>query len=454
MMDVRRTDVSHVPLSVVASLGLVAIAAYVSVLLILMDRTSFDVWGALLVAPVLVAVSTPALRRQAARDDDPTLFRLLLYALVFKFAGAAVRYYVAFTVYGGNADAGKYHAAGASLAEPFRHLDFSGLHLETGTVFMDYVTGVVYAVTGATKLGGFLVFSWLGFWGLFFFYRAYTIGVPEGRRHSYAHLLFFLPSLVFWPSSIGKEAWMMFGLGIATYGVAKILSDDAWRGLIPCGIGLWCAGMVRPHIAGLVGVSLAAAVITRKSKVELRELKPILKGGTVIAVAILAVVLVVRTDRFLQKSGIDTSEGVSSTLTDVESRTGEGGSEFVPSIVDSPVRAPVAVVTVLFRPFFFETHNLQSFLAAMEGTALLILCLLRVRWIWAALRSLRRQPYVVFCFVYSGLFIVAYSSFANFGLLARQRVQLYPLFLVLLSIPPALDRRREAARSRHQTVSV
>jgi hypothetical protein len=267
--------------------------------------------------------------------------------------------------------------------------------------------------------------------------------------------LFFVPSLLFWPSGIGKEAWMMFGLGIATYGVAKILTLNAWRGLIPIGVGLWCTGIVRPHIAGLVGVSLAAAVITRKSKKELRELTPILKGGSIIAVTIFAAVLVVRTDRFLQDSGIDTSGGVSSTLTDVEGRTGEGGSEFAPSILDSPVRAPVAVVTVLFRPFFFETHNLQSFLAAMEGTALLVLCLLRMRWMWAAvLRSVRRQPYVVFCLVYTGLFIVAYSSFANFGLLARQRVQLYPLFLVLFSIPPALERRRVTARATPQTVSV
>ncbi len=117
-------------------------------------------------------------------------------------------------------------------------------------------------------------------------------------------------------------------------------------------------------------------------------------------------------------------------------------SEFVPSIVDSPARAPVAAVTVLFRPFVFEAHNFQSLLAAIEGTALLVLCLLRFRWVWAAMRSLRRQPYVVFCLVFSVLFIVAYSSFANFGLLARERVQLYPLFLVLISIPPA-DRPRD-----------
>jgi hypothetical protein len=34
------------------------------------------------------------------------------------------------------------------------------------------------------------------------------------------------------------------------------------------------------------------------------------------------------------------------------------------------------------------------------------------------------------------MFIVGFSAVANFGLLARERVQLLPLFLVLLTIPP------------------
>lgn len=450
-MQARRTSEAPAPPAIVAAIGLILIGTYVSVALLLIDRTPFDVWGAVLLAPVLIAVSIPALRRQAAREVDPRMFRIMLIALLVKLAGAAVRYYVAFTVYGGAADAGRYHIEGVAFASSFRQLDFSGVDLVTGTPFMGPLTGAVYTLIGSSKLGGFVFFSWLGFWGLFLFYRAFTIAVPSGRRRSYALPLFFLPSLVFWPSSIGKEAWMMFTLGIAAYGVAKILTYATWRGLIICGVGLWAAGMVRPHMAALVAVSLAAAVITRKSKTELRELAPIVKGGSIIIVAVLAVVLVVRMDRFLQGAGIDTSGGVDSTLSDVESRTAEGGSSFVPSILDSPVRAPLAAVTVLFRPFVFETHNLQALLAAIEGTALMIFCLVRFRWAMAAIRSLRRQPYVVFCFIYTGLFIAAYSSYANFGLLARQRVQLYPLFLVLLSISAVTDRRAGSASSTSST---
>jgi len=329
------------------------------------------------------------------------------------------------------------------------------MHLRTGTSFIENITGLVYALIGPSKMGGFLFFSWLGFWGLFLFYRAFTIAVPLGRRRSYALLLFFLPSLVFWPSSIGKEAWMMFSLGIAVYGVAKILTYATWSGTLYCVTGLWLAGMVRPPMAALVAVSLAAAVVTRRSKAELRELGPIVKGSLIVVVVVAAAVLVGRSDRFLQDAGIDTTRGIHSTLSDVQSRTGEGGASFNPSIVSSPVRAPIAAITVLFRPFVFEAHNFQSLLTAIEGTALLVLCILRFRWGISALRSLRRQPFVVFCLVFTVLFIIAFSSFANFGLLARERVQLYPLFLVLFSIPPTtLTTSAPSSRPRPEAVGV
>jgi hypothetical protein len=52
-----------------------------------------------------------------------------------------------------------------------------------------------------------------------------------------------------------------------------------------------------------------------------------------------------------------------------------------------------------------------------------------------AIRSMRTIPYVAFALVYSAGFIIAFSSIANFGILVRQRVQLLPLYVVLLSIP-------------------
>jgi hypothetical protein len=149
-----------------------------------------------------------------------------------------------------------------------------------------------------------------------------------------------------------------------------------------------------------------------------------------------ALILIVRTDHFLQDQNVETRGGLGGTLEAITDRSDSGGSVFQPSVLDSPLRTPIAVGTVLFRPIVIEAHNAQAMAAALEGTLLLILSLVRWRWILHAVRSVRRSPYVAFAILYSTGFIIAFSSMANFGNLVRQRVQLLPLYLVLLTIPP------------------
>jgi hypothetical protein len=61
---------------------------------------------------------------------------------------------------------------------------------------------------------------------------------------------------------------------------------------------------------------------------------------------------------------------------------------------------------------------------------------------------MRTIPYAAFAFFYSAGFIIAFSSVANFGILVRQRVQLLPLYLVLLSIPlPSVVESRGSHRA-------
>ena len=79
------------------------------------------------------------------------------------------------------------------------------------------------------RLGGFLVFAWIGFLGLLLFWRAFRIGVPDGDGRRYMILVLFLPSLLYWPSAIGKEAWMMLGLGLCAYGIACVFQRRAER---------------------------------------------------------------------------------------------------------------------------------------------------------------------------------------------------------------------------------
>jgi hypothetical protein len=437
----------------VAGLALIAV---IGVGVGLLARTSYDLLIAALVAPVLVAISLPALFKQAARENDPLFALMLIGALLAKLAGGFLRYYVAFGIYGGRSDAAAYWTDGLTLGPNLRHGIFPGVHLFglSGTNFIRFISGVTVAGIGPSLLGGYLVFAWLGFWGLFLFYRAFTIAVPEGSRRWYAALVFFLPSLIFWPSGVGKEAWMLLGLGLTAFGAARMLSGRSWNGLIYAALGFATCAFVRPQIAALVAIALVMALLLRPSNPALGTLGPIAKAAALLPILVVAGFLVVRADAFLKASGINTSKGVGTVLTQTTSRTQQGGSRFTPSVLNSPGRAPGAVVTVLFRPLLFEAHDTQSAFAALEGTLLIALCIFHYRWIAQAFRMLRRRAYLMLALVYTALFVAAYSSIANFGILVRERVQVLPFLLVLLCVPP-LKRRADAAprhrRSRAET---
>ncbi len=400
--------------------------------------TSDPTWSGLAVGGVLVAVTLPALRRQAAREGDNRLYWLLVAALVLKLVGAFARLYVADDVYGGVADATGYFRRAEEVASRFLAGNYdTGLEFRLGGDWVVLVCGIVLAMVGPTKLGAFVFFSWLGFWGIFLIYRAFTIAVPQGRNRTYARLLFFLPSMLFWPSSIGKEALMTFALGIAALGAARLVSGWLWRGLAGVVVGLWLAALVRPHVAGIMAVALAAAFLLRPARDKRGRFAPMAKITGLIGLAVISVLLVQRTDTFLEDRGIETDRGVKTALSDTVERTDRGGSVYTPSVAESPARAPIAVATVLFRPLLHEAHNTQARLAAAEGTFLLILSLVRWRWMIAAFRRMRSQAYLGFALVYTVLFTLAFSSFSNFGILTRERVQVLPFYFVLLGVPSA-----------------
>jgi hypothetical protein len=192
----------------------------------------------------------------------------------------------------------------------------------------------------------------------------------------------------------------------------------------------------------MLGIALGVAYLVRPPSEKLRQLGPIVKTFFLVALVVMAALLVVKTDEFLTNAGIDTTSG-GTVVGGVQERTSSGGSEFTPaSIINDPQRAPIGVITVLFRPFPFEAHNTQALGVALEGTFLLLFSLYRLRHGLSAVGSMRRRPYVAFSLVYTGLFIIAFSTLANFGLLARERVMLLPLYLLLFCIP-ARQKRSE-----------
>ena len=322
-----------------------------------MENLSYDVWGAMVVGPVLIAISIPILARAARADRDPLMGKILFAAFAAKMVGALLRYAVTFEVYGGRADAGGYHGSGSRLAAAFWDGTWDRvLHDEVpelvGTEFMRLATGAVYVVTGPTKLGGFLVFGWLSFWGLYCFYRAFRIAFPEGDHRRYTLALFFLPSLLYWPSSIGKEAWMLFTLGIIAYGAALVLTYRP-HGYLVLGLGLAATAAVRPHVTLLAFVAFFVAYLVRRRSWRESQLGLLGRLAGIAVIVGAGVLIVAQTAQFFHLDSID-GGSVDQVLDRTVDQSSDGGSEFATARVTSPAEYPYATLSVLFRPFPWE----------------------------------------------------------------------------------------------------
>ncbi|WP_327683182.1 hypothetical protein [Kitasatospora sp. NBC_00458] len=443
-----------------SALAAALVTGYVTVFVLASAHTSYDTWGALLILPALMAVSTPVLARIAAANPERNVFRLLLLAMAAKLLCSFPRYLMAFVLYGGAADAKMYHRKGTELAAYLDQADlFAGIHYDlgmkvAGTGFVVILTGVVYAVTGPSLIGGFLVFSWLGFWGLLLFWRALQIAFPEADTRKYAKLVFFLPSLLFWPSSIGKDAWMMFCLGLTTYGTARLL--DRRFGAFACIVlGSLGTAMVRPHVTALAGAGLMVAYVLRRRPRQVSALGPLRTILTAVVLGAMAVLVLQQVSAFFGTDGTG-GDAVNQVLSETSRRTSQGNSminatapeDAAPEFGLNPAGLPVAVISVLFRPFPFEASNVQNLIQSVECFALLVMFIRAWPRLSRVPRLFVQRSYVAFAAVYTLLFCWAFSTINNMGILSRERVQVLPMALVLLVVPATAATRGAVASRR------
>ncbi|MHB1613258.1 MAG: hypothetical protein ACYCYA_02890 [Actinomycetes bacterium] len=415
-------------------LVLAGVGAYAAIAFYAMNRSGYDVWGGLFVLPILLALSMPLLSVMARHEDDPRLATVLFWALIAKLVMAIPRWGMGFILYGGVADASGYSGAGAMLANAYRHLHFIGPpSTVTGTNTLQVITGIIYVFTGNTTLGGYIVFSWIGFWGLYLYYRAVKLAVPEVDHFRYALFVFFLPTMLFWPSSIGKDAWMCMGIGLSTYGAARLFRSR--RGAYPIlAAGLVATAIVRPNMTAILFAALFIGYLLRPAGPRATVLSPIFKTLGIVLLLVAGFVVINKAKSFFGLTTLSVTS-VQHVIHTAGVNTTIGGSSFTPTPVHNPLEFPVGAVTVLFRPFPWESHNIQVLLTGMEGVFLMGATALSWRR-FAAVRHHLRNPFVIMALVYSVEFIYAFSRFGNYGIIARERAQLYPFFLLFLCLRP------------------
>lgn len=414
-------------------IGVVVGSAYALVWAWALSSQTYNIYGALAVIPIIFAVNLLLLARVVGRHlDEPWLRWVLVAGLFAKFIGTFGRYWVAYVTYGGASDAERYNVYASYQHTLWRQgqivWDWQG---NFGTQAMEIITTAIYTFIGGSPLAGFFVFASLAFWGAYLLYRAFTIALPNADHRRYALLIFFLPSMLYWPSSIGKESWLLLFVGVTALGAAKHFAGRAggvWLMALG-GVGL---GLVRPHLTVILFTALFAAQLFQPTGGTASGL--LRKGAGVAVLGVAGFLLIRASAQFL---GIDdfSAQAVSDTVEWRSGNTQQGGSAFTPLPLSHPFGVPMALITLLFRPFPFEAVNVQMLVQSLEGLFLAGLTLLSWKRLRGLPRALRGNPFLWFVVLYVIGFTLAFAGFGNFGIVARQRVLMLPFFLMLLSLP-------------------
>lgn len=374
---------------------------------------------------------------------------LICLALAFRVGGAFVRYWVVFEYYGAG-DAIQYFNRGLEYADSFREFDFSPLLESTywrggtwyGTQFLRFVSaGVLLFISppsaargpGPLILSEFVVFSLLAFVGLVGFAVAFRRAYPHVPWSRYLRWIWFFPSLWFWPASVGKEAILMLGLGVAVFGFIGRNGRVNWPLLAG---GMFVVFGVRPQFAAVLFMSM---ILSQWLFGGGRwTFSRVLQGVLVLAVGILGVWYSMRS------AGMEEFdvEGVANYIEIDPARETDRGTN-IDAVSVGWKGLPIAAVNILFRPLPWEGTNILALFSSMEILGLWAIVFYRRRNLVRSLRNWRSDRFrilaITFILIYSvslGLMLV------NLGIIARQRVFLFPFLFLLIESEPGRVRDR------------
>ncbi|MFP3938684.1 MAG: hypothetical protein ACLF0P_00105 [Thermoanaerobaculia bacterium] len=409
---------------------------------------TYDLLGFALVAVVALAAGNAL----AGWRRNPFPRNLVMAGVVLHIAGSVARLEMMQYFYGGVADANRYYHVGMAFARRAWDFDlrmfspvywFGGPESWWGTPFMEKLAGLVLTFIGPTRRGAFLVFAMLAFLGLYWIALALYRTNPGRAAVRFASWVWFWPSLLFWPSSLGKESVTLFAVGLTTLGYVGRRGRISW---VPFLAGLGIAFALRPHVAGALALASAGAYWfqswTRPSPRRIAE-----------AVAAAGLSLLVLSGMSAQLGFEPDLEGVQEYIDHRSDFTVRGGSQ-LEGVPSGPAAIPMAFVNIWMRPFLWEAHNVMALISAVELSLLWILAWRYRRRLRQALAGWWSDRLLAFAVpLLFGYTTMIGLTFANMGIIARQRSPIFPFIMLLfLGGGRALLARRQWSTARRVPV--
>jgi len=298
-----------------------------------------------------------------------------------------------------------------------------------GKKFYVTIQGILYYYTGATINSMSAINSFMAFWGSMRLARLIFSFSPTGIviRRSTILLLFlvFAPSVVFWSCRNLKEGLMYWSICMifSIIGAENYTREKNIESLFGFCFALLIGSLLRPFIIIFWVFSVLGVRIVGQKRV---------KGGIVL-LSFTVLFIGITNTKFLRR-GVDGN--VRFIRTQTERIVQRGNAATFLSGKGKTVYFLSGVINVAFRPFPWRVRDLKTFLSCSEIWFISIGTI--ITWARMSRKKLLlslRNPAVQVALIVCIPFFFIFSLMPNEGLIARQRIQMFPAFLVLFAMP-------------------
>lgn len=306
----------------------------------------------------------------------------------------------------------------------FDHLGLFSQAMTPGTSFVVYITQIL-KINFNASFEDMLIFNSMVSMCAVLFLISNTLEKNEytPSRQVILSILFLLPGLHFWTSNIGKDSFALAGLALFLFGAADF-KKRIWQAIA----GLILVALVRPHIA----VILAAAVALAQLEFSFRPNRIFtlaLFSGAGLTVAYFTF------QTFFGINVLDINE-LGKFFTERDAMFSSMTTADV-TYYTNPFRR---IAQFLFQPLFFDASDGFGLAASVEN-ALLICAMVTITADIFRRQSLGRpEGKLYFFFIITMILVLGLTSY-NVGLALRQKVMLYPAFILILALHRNVERK-------------
>jgi hypothetical protein len=285
-----------------------------------------------------------------------------------------------------------------------------------------------------------MVFSYFALMGSWLVYKKLSEFYPVLKKEIAVGML-FIPTVLFWSSSLLKDPVTFGALGFILFGIYNLLAGKriVFSLLFCIIIPAYLTFLLKAYILLCFAPAIILLVLLTKSKqvqnVALRNLVYIVMIGVSAGLGFLLYQNLTSTE-MAQQFQTDVIMQKFEEQRNIYGRTEfQAGSSFSLGTTNPLLIFPMGIVTALFRPYLWEVRNPLMLLSALESLLFVLLTLyifFKVGF-FTAFKYIFTHPLTLFCFVFSILFAGAVgASTGNFGSLVRYKIPGMPFYFLML----------------------